>query len=217
MKWLWSYALLVGFAWANFSGAILPLLASLTLFLLGLLFVFGPVTMAIIGGYFVWLGVHDWHGYELLWRTFVFPTLLIGRFLSLMLAPTTEWRANAPPLVDWDAWREWWWPTDDPIDEPPPRHRDPPREPPPRHRDPPREPPPPLLPELQAAYALLEMPPDAPSSAITLAYRRQIARYHPDRLTAVAASEAQIAAATAQTVALIQAYTLICRSRIPPP
>jgi DnaJ like chaperone protein len=73
-----------------------------------------------------------------------------------------------------------------------------------------RQPPPSYRPASHDSYKLLEIPTTATKTEVKRAYRRQISRYHPDKLIAQGASANTIKAATEKTQLIRKAYESIC-------
>jgi len=63
--------------------------------------------------------------------------------------------------------------------------------------------------QLQEAYRVLEVAPDADNDELVKAYRRQLSRHHPDKLKANGLPESMIEHAKQRTQQIIEAYELI--------
>lgn len=75
------------------------------------------------------------------------------------------------------------------------------------------QPPPRPQSSLAAAYAILEVTPDATRQEIKCAYRKLMSRNHPDKLIAQGLPEAMIKIANDKTQKITKAYEEICRSK----
>ena len=67
--------------------------------------------------------------------------------------------------------------------------------------------------QLQQAYSVLGVSPDASDKEIEKAYRRQLSRHHPDKLKANGLPDSMIEHAKQRTQQIIEAYELIRRHR----
>lgn len=63
------------------------------------------------------------------------------------------------------------------------------------------------------AYSLLQLSPEVEDSEIRQAYRRLVARYHPDKLSGQNATDDAMRAAQEQFAAIRDAYEILCGSR----
>jgi DnaJ like chaperone protein len=66
---------------------------------------------------------------------------------------------------------------------------------------------------LDYAYALMEVSPNASKEEIKRAYKRLLSRHHPDKLIAKQVSEERIKVANEKTQKIVKAYKLICESK----
>ncbi len=64
-----------------------------------------------------------------------------------------------------------------------------------------------------SAYKMLDVSQSATDGEVKKAYRKQMSRYHPDRMIAQKKSEEDIAQATEKTQAIKKAYESICQAR----
>lgn len=67
--------------------------------------------------------------------------------------------------------------------------------------------------QLEQAYSVLEVSPDASNEEVVKAYRRQLSRHHPDKLKANGLPESMVEHAKQRTQQIIEAYELIRERR----
>ena len=67
--------------------------------------------------------------------------------------------------------------------------------------------------DIQAAYAVLQLPTSASDAEIKKAYRRLISRHHPDKVSGEGVGDDRVKRATEATQRIQKAYDLICKTR----